>query len=287
MPALSSPIPEPAPLRVLPFHGDAFDWRRFETFCLDVVRALSDVRHAEVYGVPGGSQRGIDIVATLDDGRRRTIQCRHRKRFTKGDADKVVEETTYDAEEHEVWVTTRVGAAAAGVLDEHDGWSYQSDEGISQLVRSLPTEMARKIVDHAFGRAVRSAFLGGGMIAFDGPEAYFAPFDQPGRLIRMTYGWWAAATNWRRCGRRWTGRDSGWSSRRVAAASARPVCCARSRASWRPVAFGCCSRDPASSCRPRRWTSCHWSRWWWSWTTRIVLTSGSRRCWPRRPGGQI
>jgi hypothetical protein len=184
MPALSSPIPEPAPLRVLPFHGDAFDWRRFETFCLDVVRALSDVRHAEVYGVPGGSQRGIDIVATLDDGRRRTIQCRHRKRFTKGDADKVVEETTYDAEEHEVWVTTRVGAAAAGVLDEHDGWSYQSDEGISQLVRSLPTEVARKIVDHAFGRAVRSAFLGGGMIAFDGPEAYFAPFDQPGRLIR-------------------------------------------------------------------------------------------------------
>ena len=52
MPALSSSIPEPAPLRVLPFHGDAFDWRRFETFCLDVVRALPDVRHAEVYGVP-------------------------------------------------------------------------------------------------------------------------------------------------------------------------------------------------------------------------------------------
>ena len=59
--------------------------------------------------MPGGSQRGIDIVATLNDGRQRTIQCRHRMRFTKGDAKKVVEETTYDADEHEVWVTTRVG----------------------------------------------------------------------------------------------------------------------------------------------------------------------------------
>jgi hypothetical protein len=149
-----------------------------------VIRALPDVRHAELYNVPGGNQRGIDIVATLDDGRDRTIQCRHRRRFTKGDAEKVVEETTYDADEHEVWVTARVGATAAGVVDGHDGWSYQSDEGISQLVRSLPTEVARKIVDHAFGPAVRRAFLGGGMIAFDGPEAYFAPFDQPGRLIR-------------------------------------------------------------------------------------------------------
>jgi hypothetical protein len=152
MPGLSSPIPEPAPLHVLPFHGDAFDWRRFETFCLDVVRALPDVRHAELYNVPGGNQRGIDIVATLNDGRNRTIQCRHRKLFTKGDAEKVVEETAYDAEEHEVWVTARVGAAASGVLDAHDDWSYQSDEGISQLVRSLPAEVARKILDHAFGQ---------------------------------------------------------------------------------------------------------------------------------------
>src|SRR5918912_877125 len=165
MPGSSAPIPQPAPLRVLPFHSDAFDWRRFETFCLDVVRALPDVRHAEVYGAPGGNQRGIDVVATLYDGRRRTVQCRHRKRFTKGDAEKVIEETTYDAEEHEVWVTARVGAAAAGVLDERKEWSYQSDEGVSQLVRSLPSEVARKILDHAFGRTVRRAFLGGGMIA--------------------------------------------------------------------------------------------------------------------------
>jgi len=109
MPEPSAPITAPAPLRVLPFHGDALDWRRFETFCLDVVRALPDVRHAELYSVPGGSQRGIDIVATLNDGRQRTIQCRHRMRFTKGDAKKIGEETTYDADEHEVWVTTRVG----------------------------------------------------------------------------------------------------------------------------------------------------------------------------------
>jgi hypothetical protein len=177
-------IPEPAPLRILPFHGDAFDWRRFETFCLDVIRALPGVRHAEIYNVPGGNQRGIDIVATLTDGRRRTAQCRHRKRFNKSDAERVVDETTYEAAEHEVWVTARVSDTAAAVLDQYDNWSYQSDEGISQLVRSLPTEVARKILDHAFGPAVRRAFLGGGMVAFDSPTAYFAPFDEPGHLIR-------------------------------------------------------------------------------------------------------
>ena len=184
MPMSPAHIPEPAPLRVLPFHSDAFEWRRFETFCLDVVRALPDVRHAEVYNVPGGKQRGIDIVATLEDGRTRTVQCRHRKRFTKTDATKIVEETTYEAEEHEVWVTARVSGGAAGVFDEFDGWSHQSDEGISQLIRSLPTEVARKILDHAFGPAVRRAFLGRGMVAFDGPDAYFSPFDEPQRLIR-------------------------------------------------------------------------------------------------------
>jgi hypothetical protein len=180
----SMPIPEPAPLRILPFHSDAFDWRRFETFCLDVVRALPGVRHAELYNVPGGKQRGIDIVATLEDGRTRTVQCRHRKRFTKSDATKTAEETTYEADEHEVWVTARIGDAAADVLDDHDGWSYQSDEGISQLIRTLPAEVARKILDHAFGPAVRRAFLTRGMVAFDGPDAYFAPLDEPERLIR-------------------------------------------------------------------------------------------------------
>jgi hypothetical protein len=184
MPASSASIPAPAPLRVLPFHGDTIDWQRFETFCLDVVCALPDVRHAELYGVVGGKQHGIDIVATLSTGRHRTIQCRHRKRFTKGDAAKVVKETAYEAEEHEVWVTTRIGTAAAAVLDAHDGWSYRSDEGISQLVRSLPTEVARKILDHGFGPVVRRAFLGAGMMAFDATDAYFGPLDESDRLIR-------------------------------------------------------------------------------------------------------
>lgn len=185
MPILSISIADPPPLRVLPFHSDAFAWERFETFCLDVISAQPDVVHAEPYGVPGGRQKGIDFVATLTDGRRRTVQARHRKRFARADAERVIRETSYQADEHEVWVTARIGDTAADVLDGHDGWSYRSDEGISHLLRAMPPEIARRIIDRAFGPAVRRAFLGqGGMVGFDATQTYFEPFDRPGRLIR-------------------------------------------------------------------------------------------------------
>jgi hypothetical protein len=172
-------------MRVLPFDDDAFTWTRFESFCLAVVRALPEVKRAERYGKTGEKQRGIDIAAELHDGRKRTIQCRLRKRFTKANAEKTVADTTYVADEHEIWVTCDVGTAVSDYVDGLAEWSLRSGEGISQTVRELPRETARRIVEDAFGPAVRRAFLGpNGPIAFESPEAYFAPLDAPERLLR-------------------------------------------------------------------------------------------------------
>jgi hypothetical protein len=181
----AAPVPDPSSIRVLPFRDDVFTWERFESFCLAVVRALPDVRHAERYGTRGEAQRGIDIVAELHDGRRRTIQCRLRRRFRRSSAEATVRETTYEADEHQIWVTCDVGTAAFDFVADLDGWSLHSAEGISQTVRELPRERARRIVEDAFGTAVRRAFLGpDGPIAFEAPEDYFAPLDEPTRLIR-------------------------------------------------------------------------------------------------------
>jgi hypothetical protein len=174
------------PLRVLPFGQDSFDWNRFESFCLAVVRALPDVKRADRYGKMGEAQKGIDIEADLVDGRRRTVQCRHRKSFDKSHAEETVAATTYEADEHEIWVTCQVGTNASDYIDGLDGWTLETDEGISQRLRlEVPREKARLIVADAFGASVSRAFLGpDGPVGFVSPEDFFAAFDEPGRLLR-------------------------------------------------------------------------------------------------------
>lgn len=173
-------------MRVLPFRLDSFDWNRFESFCLAVVRALPDVKRADRYGKVGEAQKGIDIEADLTDGRKRTIQCRHRKSFNKSHAEKTVAATSYEADEHEIWVTCQVGTNAGDYIDGLDDWTLESDEGISQRLRlKVPREKARLIVADAFGGSVSRAFLGpDGPVGFVSPEDFFAPFDEPGRLLR-------------------------------------------------------------------------------------------------------
>ena len=79
-------------MRILPFTDPSFDWDRFESFCLSVVRSLPEVKRADRYGKTGEAQAGIDIEADLRDGRKRTVQCRHRKTITKPQLEKLVAE---------------------------------------------------------------------------------------------------------------------------------------------------------------------------------------------------
>ncbi|MBA3866406.1 MAG: ATP-binding protein, partial [Solirubrobacterales bacterium] len=174
------------PLRILPFDVDSFDWERFESFCLAVVRALPDVKRADRYGKMGEAQRGIDVEADLLDGRKRTVQCRHRKSFNRSHAEKTVAATTYEADELEIWVTCQVGTNASDYIDGLDAWRLETNEGISQRLRGeVPREKARLIVTDAFGASVSRAFLGpDGPVGFVAPDDYFAPFDEPGQLLR-------------------------------------------------------------------------------------------------------
>lgn len=181
---MTDPVVQPA-MRVLPFHDGEFGWVRFESFCLAVVRALPEIVRAERYGKTGEKQRGIDIEADLVGGGKRTIQCRLRKQFSKKHVEKTVKDTTFVANEHEIWVTCDVGTAVSDYIDGLSDWSLRSREGISQTVRELERERARRIVEDAFGAAVRRGFLGPrGPIAFETPGDYFAESDTAGRLLR-------------------------------------------------------------------------------------------------------
>lgn len=136
------------------------EWKRFERFCLDLVRALPDVIDAHLYGTRGEDQQGIDIHADLDGGGVRTIQCRRVQKFGKGDARQGIKETTYKADEHEIWATAPLSTGARKQVDETDGWEARDIEQLSSLVRGLLREQARWLVEDHLGAAERKRFLG-------------------------------------------------------------------------------------------------------------------------------
>jgi hypothetical protein len=173
-------------IRLLPFDDPEFTWERFESFCLSLVLALPEVRRAAKYGQQGEAQRGIDIEADLHDGRKWTIQCRQRRRFTRANVERTIEDTTYEADEHSIWVTCDVGTAARDMLAELEDWDLKDREDLGQLLRHLrERELARRIVEDAFGSQVRRLFLGGeGPIVFTSPVEYFRRFESEHRLLR-------------------------------------------------------------------------------------------------------
>lgn len=167
----------------LPFDSELFSWQRFQEFCLDLAKALPEVKYAELYGEEGEKQRGIDIRCELDDGRVRTIQCRKRKRFHESHAEKLVEETEYEADEYEVWVTCTTGKAVSDFFNAQPNWRIRNAITIASDIRALPVETARRIVESGFGPQVRIAFLGG-FSAFCSPGEFFQALDEQSRRIR-------------------------------------------------------------------------------------------------------
>jgi len=130
-------------------------WKRFERFCLDLTKLLPDVRDAHLYGVQGDDQDGIDIHADLECGRVRTIQCRRVAKFGKSQADKTIEDTKYDGDEHWIWTTCPMTAPARKAIraaPKFTGWDI---EQLSSKVRELPREAARWLVEDHLGEAER------------------------------------------------------------------------------------------------------------------------------------
>lgn len=145
---------------LLALNNSELEWKRFERFCLDFTKALPEVRDAHLYGVRGEDQEGIDIHADLIDGRVRSIQCRRVAKFGKTETRKTIAETTYAADEHQIWVTCGLSAPARTLLRSTPGWDAWDLEQISSETRALPREVARWLVEDHLGNVERRRFLG-------------------------------------------------------------------------------------------------------------------------------
>jgi hypothetical protein len=153
-------MPSAAREPLLGLNNPELEWKRFERFCLDLVKALPDVRDAHLYGVRGDDQEGIDIHADLIDGRVRSIQCRRVAKFGKPQTVNTIADTDYPADEHQIWVTCGLSAPARKLLDTTNGWDAWDIEQISSQTRALPREVARWLVEDHLGSVERRRFLG-------------------------------------------------------------------------------------------------------------------------------
>lgn len=147
----------PAP-ELLPFHDPSFTWENFETFCEELLNAQPGTTDVHRYGTRGQEQGGIDCTAN-QEGKKATIQCRRRKRFTLKDAETTVTETTIQADHHLIIVTTEVGTKVRDYIRTLPNWELWDERDIARNIRGLPLDKARRIITLSFGTTWATAFL--------------------------------------------------------------------------------------------------------------------------------
>jgi hypothetical protein len=88
VPALKPPVN--TRIQLLPLNDLA--WEHFERLCLRYVRTQAFVVRAQLYGVKGQKQHGIDLYVRLSDPLRYEVyQCKKLASFTASDVKKTVD----------------------------------------------------------------------------------------------------------------------------------------------------------------------------------------------------
>ena len=176
---------------LLPLHDPNWSWEQFEAFSRDLVRHQPGVVRCHHYGKGGSRQKGIDLYADFQDGRRWTYQCKQRKDFKQADVEKAIAKNTFEGDRHFILLSSELGSEARDACDRHPGWQVWDVRDISAGVRELRSadpDAARRIVEDHFGRHWRSAFLGmPGLATYLSPYDYFRKFLNPKHVFNHTF----------------------------------------------------------------------------------------------------
>jgi hypothetical protein len=148
---------------------DLLAWPNFERLCLRLVRLDSEVEHAQLYGVAGQSQEGIDLYARSFDGSFAVHQCKKIKDIGPADirnaVDKFLKGTWANRAKKFVLCTSQ-SIARKELADECENqgqllkakgveFAVWDSEEISGQLRGQP-----RLVFDFFGKAWVEAFLG-------------------------------------------------------------------------------------------------------------------------------
>jgi hypothetical protein len=177
-------IPPPVVPRTERLPLENLGWDAFESFCRDLVSRTPGVRDCHHFGKQGDTQLGIDLFADFESGSRWAFQNKRWKEFGPADVEKAVQATTYAADCFVILLSREATAGVRNAVAKHTAWDIWDVRDLSQKVRELPLEAARRLLDQHLGAGVRRAFLGVSAVGtFLAPEEFFGPLENPARLF--------------------------------------------------------------------------------------------------------
>ena len=183
-----TPPPVEPDLEFLPLNDANLHWVRFEAFCEDFISRLPGVQETHRYGGPGSSQKGVDIIAYLDNGKKWAFQCKQKQRFTKTDATRAIQQTSYVADSFTLMLSRRATSGVRDACDIEPDWDVWDVGDISRKVRELETHSSARLVETHFGASWRNAFLGlRGPSPFVTPSEFFHPFLNTSALFNHAW----------------------------------------------------------------------------------------------------
>ncbi|MEE6283200.1 AAA family ATPase [Georgenia sp. MJ170] len=152
--------------------------RRFEDFVERLLKAQPllgpQVRHvAEVerWGVPGDKQDGIDLLGRYSDDVTAAWQCKHLRRLTPALVRRAVRELTFEGAVEIYLVYADIATAAArNEIKQHTGWRLWDRRDLTAMLRVLPPQSRRDILEEFWGSATRRHF-------FESPEDAFVSME--------------------------------------------------------------------------------------------------------------
>jgi hypothetical protein len=152
-------------LELLPTHE--MSWPNFENLLKRVAREVEGLRSVRLYGVPGQSQEGIDLVGISPAGENEAVQGKKYQAFTVGDLDKAVAKylegaLPFTIRRLAVGVSCRandknVANRLIELNNQHTGMEFElwDRDRLSEMLRSRP-----EIVREFFGAATAARFCG-------------------------------------------------------------------------------------------------------------------------------
>ncbi len=173
---------------VLPLLDSQLNWHRFEGFIRQLIGLLPGVRLVKRYGKQGSKQKGIDLIAILDNGEKWVFQCKQHGSFKLNDAKKSVAKTTYHADRYFLVIACQTDSTVHDFIEKHKKWELWDGDRVSDEVLKLPRDAARELVTRHFGVEWSKAFLGlGSTSPFLPWRPFFQRWEKPDRLFNHTW----------------------------------------------------------------------------------------------------
>jgi hypothetical protein len=139
---------------------------RFEDFTEDllvatmsVVEPARRVKRVQRWGRRGDPQHGIDFEGTWADGATVAWQCKRLDDLTAANVRKFVKDCTFFADEYYIVYSGEASSAARQEVKKHKGWDIIDQRGLTQMLKNLPLQRQRKILDAFWGKTFRRLFV--------------------------------------------------------------------------------------------------------------------------------